>query len=75
MLGAVIGDIVGSVFEGSGFKSKRFPLFAPDSTFTDDTVCTVAVAESLVRGTPPAQALRAWGRRYPERGYGAAFFA
>jgi len=75
MIGAVIGDIVGSVFEGTGFKSKRFPLFAPGCTFTDDTVCTVAVAEALVRGTPPAEALRGWGLRYPDRGYGAAFFA
>lgn len=75
MLGAVIGDIVGSVFEGSGFKSKRFPLFAPGSTFTDDTVCTIAVADALLHGTPPAEALRSWGLRYPGRDYGVGFAA
>lgn len=75
MLGAVLGDIIGSVFESSGAKSKRFPLFAPGSTFTDDTVCTVAVAEALVRGTTPDRALRSWGLRYPGRGYGGAFAA
>jgi ADP-ribosylglycohydrolase len=75
MLGAVIGDIVGSVFEHSGSKAKDFPLFAAGSTFTDDTVCTIAVADALLRGVPAATALRSWCRRYPGRGYGASFAA
>ena len=45
MLGAIIGDVIGSVHEGAGTKTKDFPLFVPGSTFTDDTVLTVAVAE------------------------------
>ena len=41
MIGAIIGDIVGSVYEFNNIKTKDFPLFAEASTFTDDTVCTV----------------------------------
>ena len=47
MLGAIAGDMIGSVFEGNPLKSKDFPLFCEDSTFTDDTVLTVAVAHTI----------------------------
>lgn len=50
MLGAIAGDVIGSVFEGTGVKAKDFPLFIENSRFTDDTVLTVAVAERLLRG-------------------------
>ena len=69
MLGALIGDIVGSVYEFSNFKSKAFtPLFHPKARFTDDTVCTTAVADALTRGTDPQAALIDWCRRYAEKG-------
>ena len=50
MLGAIAGDIIGSVFEHAGIKTKDFPLFAPGSTYTDDTVLTIAVAEAILTG-------------------------
>lgn len=73
MLGACIGDIIGSVYEFREWKSKEFALFSEKSEFTDDTVCTIAVAECLLDGTDPAAALRLWGRRYPGRGYGGRY--
>lgn len=69
MLGTVIGDIVGSPYEFRNCRRKDFdPLFHPDARFTDDTVCTVAIADALVRGTDPQATLVAWCRRYAENG-------
>jgi ADP-ribosylglycohydrolase len=48
MLGAIAGDIIGSVFEGSGLKVKEFPLLSPKNVYTDDTVLTVAVAAAIL---------------------------
>lgn len=48
MLGAIIGDIAGSTFEFNNVKTKDFPLFAEGSSFTDDTICSIAVAEWLL---------------------------
>lgn len=74
MWGAVIGDIVGSVYEFSPIKAKAFgPLFSPLSTFTDDTVCTVALADCLLNSGKPEEYLRRWCRKYPDKGYGFAF--
>jgi ADP-ribosylglycohydrolase len=73
MLGAIAGDIIGSVYEAAPIKTKRFPLFAPGVRFTDDTVCTVAVADALMSGADPAHYLRAYVRRWPGRGYGGMF--
>jgi hypothetical protein len=50
MLGAIIGDIVGSVYEWDNIKTKDFPLFREDCFFTDDTVMTVAVADAIMQG-------------------------
>ena len=47
MIGAISGDVIGSVHEGAPAKAKDFPLFVPGSTFTDDTVLTVAVASAI----------------------------
>lgn len=69
MLGTVIGDIIGSVYEFKNHRRKDFaPLFHPQARFTDDTVCTVAVADALVRGTDPQATLIDWCRRYAENG-------
>jgi ADP-ribosyl-[dinitrogen reductase] hydrolase len=69
MLGTLIGDIVGSAYEFSNFKGKDFaPLFHPKARFTDDTVCTVAVADALVRGADPQTTMIDWCRRYAENG-------
>lgn len=74
MWGAVIGDIVGSIYEWDNVKTKDFgPLFTADSFFTDDAVCTVAVADILLNKKDPASTLRAWCRQHPDAGYGGNF--
>jgi ADP-ribosylglycohydrolase len=73
MIGAIAGDIVGSIYEGGLQQPKDFPLFMPASTFTDDTVLTVAVARAIQERVDYAAALRTWGRRYPKAGYGGWF--
>lgn len=73
IIGAIIGDIVGSRFEWSNTKKTDFELFAPWSKFTDDTVMTIAVAEWLTVGGDLASIMQRWGRRYPGAGYGGMF--
>src|SRR3954465_5178932 len=73
MLGAIIGDIVGSIYEHDNIKMKDFPLFAEGVTFTDDTICTVAIADCLLTGGDFADHLRTLVRRYPHAGYGGMF--
>jgi len=73
MLGAVAGDIIGSVYEARPIKTTRFPLFNSHARFTDDTVLTIAVADSLLHNTDYATSLRTYGRLYPRAGYGTGF--
>ena len=73
MLGAITGDIVGSIYEHANIKTKEFPFFGQGCTFTDDTVCTVAVADWLMGGGDCAEHLRRHVRRHPDCGYGAMF--
>ena len=73
MLGAIAGDIIESVYEHQPIKTKDFPPFSEDSTFTDDTVLTIAVADALLNDRDYAKSLRAWGRKYPNAGYGKSF--
>jgi len=75
MLGAIIGDVVGSVYEFDNHRSKCFePFFHSESFYTDDTICTVAVADALVHGRHPAHALKEWGTRYWDNGgWGRSF--
>jgi ADP-ribosylglycohydrolase len=76
MLGAVIGDIVGSVYEWNNVKAKDFgPLFDEKASYTDDTICTMAVAEALVNGRHAGEALKDWGRRYYENGGWGGMFS
>ena len=76
MLGAIVGDIVGSVYEWNNIKTKDFPLFRDDCFFTDDTVMTCAVAEAIMNGGQKddfIDAMKKYGRRYPSADYGARF--
>ncbi|MFM8273833.1 MAG: ADP-ribosylglycohydrolase family protein [Gemmata sp.] len=73
MLGAIAGDIIGSVHEGSDNKNKDFPLFVEDSRFTDDTVLTVAVADKLLRGGNYTDLFHRYFHAYPLAGYGGNF--
>jgi len=77
MLGAIIGDIVGSTWEFRPIKSKDFPLLTEANSYTDDSILTCAVADALLNDREPAEALREWARqiRIPQGvgGYGARF--
>ncbi len=75
MLGAIIGDIVGSIYEPKDrrIKTKDFPFFSENCRFTDDSVCTVAVADTLLHDLPPADTMRKWGKRYPQCGFSQIF--
>jgi len=76
MLGAIIGDTVGSVYEWNNIHTKEFPLFTSRSFFTDDSVMTIAVAEALLNGGEPADfinAMKKFGKLFPEAGYGGNF--
>jgi ADP-ribosylglycohydrolase len=73
MLGAIAGDIIGSVYEHRPIKTTRFPLFHPLCRFTDDTVLTVALADSVLHGTPFVGLLKQYYRAYPHAGYGGSF--
>jgi len=75
MLGAIAGDIIGSRFEGQPGPARDFQLFHPACRFTDDSVCTVAVADALLGDRDFAASLRAFVRRHPGRGYGGMFLA
>ena len=76
MLGAIIGNIAGSDYEFNNTLDYNFPLFNADSDFTDDTICTVAVADAICKGMDYQTAMRQWCRRYPHpKGeYGSYFF-
>ncbi len=71
MIGAIAGDIIGSVYEHNGIKTKDFPLFHPECRFTDDTVLTVAIADAILSGQPYLHTVRTMARRYPNAGYGS----
>ena len=83
MLGAIIGDMVGSKYEFDNIKTKEFPLFSPDTTYTDDTIMTIAVARALMRSREEThnfqavliEEMQALGRKYPypTGGYGMRF--
>ena len=76
MFGAIIGDIIGSVYEWNNIKTKDFPLFRDDCSFTDDTVMTCAVAEAVMNGGARddfIDSMKKYGRMYPDAGYGGRF--
>lgn len=84
MYGAILGDIIGSPYEfDRGNKSKDYPLFSPNSAYTDDSVMTLAVADAFLSLSPEAadkdirrrliQSMQTYGRKYPYAGYGGMF--
>ena len=84
MIGAIFGDIAGSVFEFRNCRTKDFELMGKGCSFTDDSVMTVAVAEALLghtreEGTEAFKerlidSMHKWGHAYPYAGYGGRFF-
>jgi len=76
MIGAIAGDIIGSVYEDRPIKFKDFQLFGPyQNTFTDDTVLTVALADSILNEVPYVDKLKEYHHLYPYAGYGGSFGA
>ena len=78
MIGAIIGDVVGSRFEFNNIKTKEFELITDKSEFTDDTVLTIAVMDWLLHAEVKdsksgAEYLKKWARKYPYAGYGSRF--
>lgn len=73
MLGGIAGDIIGSRFEHARIKTKEFELFNRQCIFTDDTVHTVAVADSLLNKTPYQVNFLRYFKQYPNAGYGHRF--
>ena len=83
MYGAILGDIIGSVYEWHNIKTKEFPLLIRESRYTDDSAMTIAVAEALLdtlgkdraaRRDAVIRSMQKWGRRYPNAGYGGRFY-
>jgi len=73
MLGAIAGDIVGSVHEWAGTRTTDFELLHPHLYFTDDSVLTIAVADCLLHGHSYVDAFHSYYQKYPERGFGGMF--
>lgn len=75
MIGAIIGDIVGSRFEFNNTSDYGFALFDVKSSFTDDTICTTAIADASMNGKDYGESLRRWCNKYPNPmgGYGGGF--
>lgn len=73
MLGAIIGDIAGSIYEWNPIKHKDFqPLLGAKAFLTDDSVLTIAVADSLVNGRSPVMAFKDWGGRFHRQLFSSA---
>ena len=73
MLGAIAGDVIGSIHEFIGTKRSNFELFHPQSRFTDDTVLAVAVADCLLNGFDYVDTFHEYFHNYPDAGYGLRF--
>ncbi|MDO5860490.1 ADP-ribosylglycohydrolase family protein [Methanobrevibacter sp.] len=77
IIGAICGDIIGSTREFNSIKTKDFKLFQKKSTFTDDTIMTLAVANWLIKDRSSQKTLidemQYWGNKYPNAGYGGSF--
>jgi len=75
VLGAIAGDIIGSIYEFDNIKSTDFTLFSDECSFTDDTILTVALAEAIITGGCYETLMKEYYLRYPDAGYGKRFCA
>ena len=73
MLGAIAGDIIGSVYEHNPLKSEDFLLFREDSRFTDDSVMSLGVAQAILTSGDYSREMKLLGRIFPYAGYGGNF--
>jgi ADP-ribosyl-[dinitrogen reductase] hydrolase len=74
MLGAICGDIIGSTHEFEPVKTTDFELLTARNHWTDDTVCTMAVADALMSSSAVGERLAQWVGLYPDAGYGLDFY-
>jgi ADP-ribosylglycohydrolase len=73
MIGAIIGDVIGSAYEINPIKTKDFPLFPAVTGYTDDTVLTVAVADAILSKASYVDKFHEYYELYPEAGFGPGF--
>ncbi len=73
IMGTIAGDVIGSVYEWHNVKTTDFPLYTSRSTFTDDTILSVAVADCIVNEKDFAKTIWEYGNQYPGRGFGGRF--
>ena len=73
MLGAIAGDIIGSIRENIPIKRKDFELFPKICFYTDDTVLTIAVADAILNNKDYGETIKKYARKHPLRGYGPKF--
>ena len=73
LLGAIAGDVIGSVYEFAGQKEYEFPLFRKRSKITDDSVLTIAVADAILHDKSYLDCIREYALRYPHSGFGGYF--
>lgn len=81
LMGAIAGDIIGSVYEFRNIRTTEFPLFSPKGEFTDDSVLTIALAKAILdcKGDysdlyeRAANTMHEFGRKYTGKGYGGRF--
>lgn len=77
MIGAIIGDYVGSAYEFHNTKDYHFEMITPVSEITDDSIMSIAIADAILQDKPYAECMRYWGNRYPnpKGAYGGSFSA
>ena len=75
MLGAIVGDVIGSRFEFNNTRNYNFELFSNESSFTDDTICTIAIMDAIMSGCSYQEKILEWCRQFPHPmgGYGVSF--
>jgi ADP-ribosylglycohydrolase len=73
VIGAIAGDVIGSIYERHNIKTTEFDLFRPVRWFTDDSVLTVATMYALTNNVGYTQAYKSFGKKYPYAGYGRSF--
>jgi ADP-ribosylglycohydrolase len=73
MFGAIVGDVIGSVYEAFPCKHENFQLFSEKTRFTDDTVLTIAVADAYMNDKDYATTLKQYARKFPLAGFGGSF--
>lgn len=73
LMGAIAGDVIGSVYEYHAPKTTAFDLFTPGSCVTDDSILTLAVAQAILQNQSYLECVREYARKYPASGYGGMF--